>query len=171
MKLGGGLITACLISGFLHSHAASAQQWKPAAQLGIASGVEAGDGGAGQTSFRRARTRILVGLDAFVDERPGTVYGAVAFAELEPHLSLGAEFRWMHSFSTQVRAYAGPSVVIAPYTLFGATLGAQVHLDGVEARSGWYVEPALSVMPLGSDLPGDGLIAWGLVSLGYHAQF
>lgn len=146
---------------------ASAQQWQLAARAGAASGVEAGDPGTGSTLFRRARTRLLLAVDAAIDERPEPAYELQIFAELEPHTSLGGELRLSTSLGTASRGFVGVVGVAAPHTLLGGGFGVRLLMDD-PATTCLFVEPSVTVLPLGTDLAGDQVIVWGLLSLGIH---
>jgi hypothetical protein len=37
-------------------------------------------------------------------------------------------------------------------------------------KFGLFLEPSFAVVPLGTDLPGDEVLLWGLVKVGFHAD-
>lgn len=148
----------------------AAQELMLGAHAGLGSGVELGDPGNGTTAFRRARTRVVVGVDGRVDETPKNGLGAIVFAEVEPHFSLGAELRYKHFFNDTITGFAGGTGVIAPNTLFGGVAGLQIHIPFDDAGTTVFFEPSFSALPLGSDLPGDRIVMWGLLTVGVHAK-
>ncbi|MBI5537733.1 MAG: hypothetical protein HY898_33725 [Deltaproteobacteria bacterium] len=138
--------------------------------VGATTGMEAGDPGSGQTTFRRARTRVMVGVDGRVDEDLKNGLGLVVFAEIEPHATLGGELRYMRWFSPNVIGFVGATGVFAPRTLLGADFGLQFHLP-MAAGVTVFFEPSFAALPLGTDLPSDRVLVWGLLSGGIHAKF
>ena len=149
---------------------AAAQQWELSGRGGLGSGVESGDDGWGNTVFRRARTRVLIGIDATVDERPDFAYELQAFAELEPHVSLGGELRLSRLLGSTTRGFVGAVGVIAPHTLFGGGFGVRMLLADEPGETTVFFEPSVAILPLGTDIPGNGVIAWGLLSVGIHGD-
>ena len=61
--------------------------------------------------------------------------------------------------------FAGATGTITPETLFGGVIGGR-YLLSIGKRAGIYIEPSFSVLPLGSDLPGDTPLYWALLSAG-----
>jgi hypothetical protein len=59
--------------------------------------------------------------------------------------------------------------VVAPHTLFGGGFGLRIFMPGEVAGATWFVESSLTALPLGTDLPGDEVLVWGLLTLGLHA--
>jgi len=149
---------------------AAAQQWQLGGQLGAGTGLEGGDPGTGETSFRRARTRIQVGLDARVDETPELGYGFLGFAEVEPHVGVGAELRLSRRFGSRASGFVGGIGVLAPHTLVGGSFGIQLLIPADSDSSSWFVEPAFAALPLGTDLPGDKVLFWGMLTMGIHVE-
>jgi hypothetical protein len=154
----------------LSPSAAQAQQYMLGGQAAVSSGFEAGDPGTGSTTFRRARTRLSAGLDARVDETPKDGMGIVIYTDLEPHISVGGELRYMHWFSPTAIGYAGGTSAFAPHTLLGGTFGLQLRFPLDLQGTAVIVEPSFSALPLGTDLPSDKMLIWGLLSLGIHTN-
>jgi hypothetical protein len=90
--------------------------------------------------------------------------GFRAFVEIEDRATLGGEARYLRWASRSVGAYAGVTGTIVPETLFGGTVGARLIIP--MGRAGIFVEPSLSVLPLGSDLPQNGPLIWTLLTIG-----
>ena len=149
------------------SHA-EAQQWMLGGHGAVATGLEGGDPGRGETTFRRARTRLSAGLDLRVDEAPKDGFGLVVFTELEPHVSVGGELRYLRWFGPSVVGFVGATGTFAPRTLLGADFGIQFHVGEFSGGS-FFLEPSFSALPLGTDLPSDRVLFWGLLSGGIHA--
>ena len=152
----------------LLARGAAAQQMELGWGLGLSTGLERSERLSGEP-FRRARTRLFVPLDFRVDEFPQQGFGAVGFAEIEPHASLGGEFRWMRWLSPAFVGFVGVTGVLAPETLLGADVGFQVHLPLGKSTS-VFIEPEFAAIPFGSDLPGDKLLLWALLGAGFHAN-
>lgn len=154
----------------LWSVGAQAQRPLLGGQAAIGSGFEAGDPGTGATTFRRARTRLAMGLDMRVDEHPEDGLGVTVFTEVEPHVSVGAELRYLRWLSPTVIGIVGATGAIAPHTLFGCEFGLQVHVPLDMPNTTFFIEPVFAALPLGTDLPSDRVLIWGLMSAGIHAK-
>jgi len=149
---------------------AAAQQWDLEARGGLGTGVEAGDNGVGTVVFRRARTRVFAGVLGRIDERPKNAYELVGFAELEPHTSFGGELRLSRNLGGSTTGFAGLVGVAAPHTLFGGGFGLRVSLSEDLSTPTLFFEPSVSVLPLGTDIAGDQVLVWGLLSAGFHGE-
>jgi len=163
------MITTAL-AVMLATSGAYAQQLLMGGQLGASAGLEAGDPGVGETRFRPARIRVHAGLDTRVDEEPNQGLGFIVFSEVTPHLSLGGELRYLRWFNPHLIGYVGATGVLAPKTLAGGTFGVQFHTSFDSAGTTLFLEPSFSVLPLGTDLPGDKMLIWGLLSVGIHSN-
>ena len=139
--------------------------WLIDGEAGLATGVEGADPGSGSLEWQRARTRIVAGLQLRTDENESDGTAFRAFAEIEKRGSVGGEARYARWIHPTVGVYAGVIGTIAPETLFGGTFGGHFIIPFGE-RVGIFVEPSFSAMPLGSDLPGDSVLMWGLLSAG-----
>lgn len=134
-------------------------------EAGLATGLEGGDDGDGELSWRRARTRIVAGAELRSDEGPGTGWGFRAFAEIEKRGSLGAEVRYTLWPSEHFGAFAGATGTVTPETLFGGVFGARFLIPAGKGLS-IFLEPSFSAVPVGSDLPGDSPLYWVLFTGG-----
>lgn len=146
--------------------AALAQRMIIGGDLMLSSGLEGGDPGTGTMLFRRARSRISLGIDLAVDEDPNGIFAIRPFAEVEPHASFGAEIRYGRRIGKMFVPFAGASVLLAPNTLLGAVAGFQVHFP--IGQSSLFIEPSFSAMPFGSDMPNQSVLLWFLVSVGFR---
>lgn len=132
--------------------------------FGLGSGLEAGDPGTG-LKWRRARLRVLGGVDLRSDEGPADAFGLRAFVELEKRASVGAEARYERWMARNFGVWADLTGTVAPETLFGGGFGCTAIVP-FGKKVGVFIEPSFQVMPLGSDTPGDGVLIWALLSAG-----
>ncbi len=147
---------------------ALAQRVTVGGDISLHTGLEGGDPGLGKMIFRRARTRLAVGIDFQLDEDPNGVFGVRPFAELEPSASFGTELRYGRSLGKWLMPFAGVSTILAPHTLFGFVAGLQVRVP--MGQSAFFIEPSFSAMPFGTDLPGERVLIWGLVGVGFRTN-
>jgi hypothetical protein len=139
-----------------------------AGELGIGGGLEAGDPGTGKTTFHRARTRIFVAGDMLFSDSKAERLGVMVFADLEPHTGLGGSLRYLHFLGKHAVGFVGFTGAIAPHTLFGGEAGMKFVLGGGDVK--FFLEPSIAALPLGTDLPSDKVLLWGLVGLGVHLE-
>jgi hypothetical protein len=135
-----------------------------AGELGVATGVEGGDDGTGATAFRRARTRIVAGAELRRDGDRGNGLLLRGFAEIEPRTGFGGEVRYARWFHPRFAGMVGVTGTFAPHVLVGPVAAVQLHIP-MDAIS-IFVEPSLSVLPFGTDLPTDRPLIWGLLTFG-----
>lgn len=160
-----GVSAATLASAIFLAMPAQAQEgWLVDGEFGVGLGLEGGTPEGENLGWRRARVRLVTGADLRTDEGESEGMGFRAFVEVEGRGSLGAEARYLRWASKSVGAYAGLTGTIVPETLFGATAGARFIVP--LGRAGLFLEPSLSVLPLGSDLPENGPLIWALFSIG-----
>jgi hypothetical protein len=160
----GGFALAC--SAF--SGSAQAQSWVSDVQLSLATGIEGADTGRG-VAWQRARTRLIVGLDLGNDEHGADAYGVRTFVELERSLAVGAEVGYVRWVIPELSLFFGGVAVLTPRTLFGGTAAAN-YVFPLGKRLGLAVFTSFSVLPLGSDRPGNGAVVWGLLGLGIRGR-
>jgi hypothetical protein len=149
---------------FLATPARAQEGWLIDGEFGVAGGLEGGAPEGQALGWRRARMRLVTGVDLRTDESESEGMGFRAFVEVEGRGTLGAEARYLRWATKGVGAYAGLTGTIVPETLFGGTVGARFIIP--MGRAGIFVEPSLAVLPLGSDLPQNGPLIWALLSLG-----
>ena len=137
------------------------------ADIGAATGMEAGDDGTGQTAFRRARTRLRASV-MWQTEEGSSGMSAIAFVEVEPHTSFGSELRYTYAFSRRFEAFGGATGTFVPHILFGGVAGGTFMFGKGDMRL--FVEPSLSALPFGTDLPTSGVLLWGLLSIGVRGD-
>jgi len=147
---------------------AQAQSWMSDVQLGVATGLEGAGTGSG-VGWQRARTRLILSLDLGSDEHAQDAYGVRTFVELERSLSVGAEFGYVRWVIPELNFFFGGVAVLAPETLFGGTAAANYTFP-LGKRVGIALFTSLSVLPLGSDRPGDGVVMWWLLGLGIRGR-
>ena len=146
--------------------AAHAQQALIGGSIGAASGLEIGDGGERTTTWRLARTRAAASVDWRNTEDRRTIYLGQLFAEIEPQTSFGIELRVGRSFGQSFEGYLGGSATLAPSTLFGPVVAGRYYPFGTTGEWALFVEPSLSVLPFGTDLPSSKAIVWSLLTVG-----
>jgi hypothetical protein len=132
--------------------------------FGIGSGLEAGDPGTG-LEWRRARFRVLGGVDLRSDEGPADALGFRAFVEVEKRAAVGAEVRYERWMARNFGVWANLTGTVAPETLFGGGFGCTAIIP-FGKKVGLFIEPSFQALPLGSDTPEDGVLIWGLLSAG-----
>jgi hypothetical protein len=160
---------AAVAAAVLVAHPALALELVLGGELGGGAGVEGGDPGGGDVRFRRARTRIVGALEMRVDDDMKDGVIAMLFAEVEPHTGAGASLRYARWLSPNVYGFAGLTGAFAPHTLFGGEVGVQIQIP-IDKTLGVFVEPSFAALPLGTDLPADRVLLWGLLSAGIHAN-
>jgi hypothetical protein len=132
--------------------------------FGLGTGLEGGDPGNG-LQWRRARLRVLGGVDLRSDEAMADAIGFRGFVEIEKRASVGAEVRYERWMARNFGVWAHLTGTIAPETLFGGGFGCTAIIP-FGKKVGIFIEPSFSALPLGSDTPGDAVLIWGLLSAG-----
>lgn len=145
-----------------------AEGWVYESFLGIASGLEGGDGADGSLAWQRARFRLTGGIDFRSEEMPKDGFGVRGVVEFERRATLGAELRYSRWLGRGFGGFAGLSGTFAPETLFGGTAGVTAIIP--LGRVGLYIEPSISALPLGSDLPDDSVLIWALLNVGINVR-
>jgi hypothetical protein len=121
----------------------------------VGTGMEIG--AVASTEVRRSPTFVVVNAGFLLDNDRRFELGAALIMELEGRVGIAVEPQLrIHAFTKLIRLYlvAGVPIFVAPYTLYGASLGpgASYHLK----RFSVFVEGLLRAYPFGSDLP-DGM--------------
>jgi hypothetical protein len=119
--------------------------------------------------WQRARTRLILSLDLGSDEHAQDAYGVRTFVELERSLSVGAEFGYVRWVIPELNFFFGAVAVLAPETLFGGRRPPTIRSRSASAW-GCALFTSLSVLPLGSDRPGDGVVMWWLLGIGIRGR-
>ncbi len=143
---------------------AEAQELLMDGNFGIGSGIEGGDPGTG-LEWRRARLRVLGGVDLRSSEGPADALGFRAFVEVEKRASVGGEVRYERWMARNFGVWAALTGTVAPETLFGGGFGCTAIIP-FGKKVGLFIEPSFQALPLGSDTPGDSVLVWGLLSAG-----
>jgi hypothetical protein len=157
-----------LVGAMLLAAPAAAEGWTYESFVGIGTGLEGGDGGDGSLAWQRARFRLSGGIDFRSEEMPRDGVGVRAIVEIERRATLGAELRYSRWLGRGFGAYAGLSGTFAPESLFGGTAGVTALIP--LGRAGLFIEPSISALPLGSDLPDDSVLVWGLLTVGVNVR-
>jgi hypothetical protein len=158
-----------LAGAMLLAQTARAEGWMYESYLGAGSGLEGGDAGTGKLSWQRARLRLSGGVDLRSDEDEVQGFGIRGVVELEKRGSVGGELRYSRWLGRGFGAYVGVCGTVAPETLLGGVAGATLVIP-FGKRAGLFIEPSLSALPLGSDLPGNSVLIWGLLSVGVNVR-
>jgi hypothetical protein len=165
------VMAATLLAALSAAGRAHAQRLLMGGEIAVGTGLERSDL-LEDRLFRRTRTRIIAGVDGRVDEQRSEGMAILGFAEVEPHISLGGEVRYLRWLNKAIVVFAGGTGVIAPHTLLGVDVGAQIHIPfDKQMSTSLFIEPSFAVLPLGTDLPDDHILLWGLLSVGIHAGF
>lgn len=131
----------------------------------IGTGLQGGDPGAGGVAWTRARTRVLSGIDLRNDESHSNGLGFYGFAEIEQRTSFGGEVRFQHWWTPTIAFYGGFLGVVFPETMVGMGVGARLGFP-IGKKATLFLEPGFAAFPIGSDLPGNGVLLWGTLSGG-----
>ena len=158
---------ATVLGALLFTSPASSQKLLVGGGVGLGTGLERSDD-LPEGLFRRARTRIVVPLDFRIDEAMTDGIGVVGVFEIEPRTSFGADLRYMRWVSSWFIPFAGVSAIVAPKALLGVNVGVDLRLPFGRSGLALFVEPSLSAMALGSDLPEDRVLVWALIAAGIH---
>src|SRR5262249_3165415 len=148
---------------------ARAEGWMYAGFLGLGSGLEGGSAGMDTMSWQRARLHLSAGVDLRSDEDPVQGFGFRGVFELEKRGSIGAELRYSRWLGRAFGAYAGVCGTFVPETLVGGTVGATLLIP-FGKRGGLFIEPSFAALPLGSDLPDNSVLFWGLLTVGVNVN-
>ena len=157
-------VAASTLASFAMTHEAQAEELLMDGNFGLGTGLEGGDPGTG-IEWRRARLRVLGGVDLRSDEGPADALGLRAFVEVEKRASVGAEVRYERWMARNFGVWAGLTGTVAPETLFGGGFGCTAIIP-FGKKVGLFIEPSFFALPVGSDTPEDGILIWGLLSAG-----
>ena len=158
-----------IAGAILLAQPAHAEGYMYQSYFGIGSGLEGSDAGTGTLGWQRARLRLSAGLDLLDEDDPVQAFGFRAAVELEKRGSLGGELRYSRWLGRGFGGFVGVTGTVAPETLLGGVVGATLVIP-LGKRFGLFVEPSISAFPLGSDLPGDSVLIWGLLTVGVNVR-
>lgn len=160
----GSVSAAAFIGVTLVTPATDAEELLVHGILGLGTGLEGSDA-LGAQAWRRARSRIVAGVDLRSDEGRSQGPSFRGFAEVEGHASLGGEVRWTAWPSRGVGLFGGGAFVLAPRSLVGAGAGLEIVIP-LGKTAGFLLEPAVMAFPFGGDLPEKTVLVWGALTLG-----
>jgi hypothetical protein len=161
---------ATLFVMFFLCRSAAAQRLVTGGGFGIGTGLQRSDL-IQDGLFQRARTRIVAQLDFRSDEDMSQGLGIVGIFEIEPKVGFGIEPRYQRWLGKVVSGFVGVPIILVPKSLVGVDVGVDFNLPLGKSGLSVFLEPSLAAMPFGTDLPGDHLLIWGLVSAGVHGIF
>lgn len=155
------------VAALLTSPAAFAQKWVASGVSQLSSGVEGGGGRA--TSMERAQTRMRVGADLFVDERPEDIFGAAALIAFEPRTAFGLDFRYTR-VAAQKWAFSGGAIAyLQPGSLVGPVASAEYRIPLGKTFT-FTAGPEANCFVLGTDLPDRTVIWQALFQVGVRVS-
>jgi hypothetical protein len=131
---------------------ALAQSYDATAVADVATGVESGGAG-----VRRARSRLRLGVELRVDERPSDAFIVACLVDVEPKSSVGFDLRYGRLVGPFLLT-AGPIGYVAPQSLLGGA-GAATARVSWSSHLALEVGPEVTAFALGTDLP-DGSVLW-----------
>lgn len=111
----------------------------------------------------------MAGVDLRDDESLSAGWGFYSFAEIERRATWGAEVRYGYWWTPTVGFHIGMIGVIAPYTMVGPSAGARFGFP-IGKKLTFFLEPGLAVFPVGSDIPGNNIIIWGIFNGGIGVE-
>ena len=147
--------------------AAHAQRWIASGVSQLSSGVEGGGGRV--TSMERAQTRMRVGADLFVDERPEDIFGAAALIAFEPRTAFGLDFRYTRVVAQRWAFSAGAVGYLQPGSLVGPVAAAEYRIPLGKSFT-FTVGPEANAFVLGTDLPDRTVIWQALFQVGVRVS-
>lgn len=159
--------TAAALALALTAPAASAQKWVPSGVMQMSSGLEGGGGRA--TSMERAQTRMRVGADLLVDERPEDIFGAAALIAFEPRTAFGADFRYTRVVAQKLAFSAGGIVYFQPRSLVGPVASAEYRVPLGKSFT-FTAGPEANCFVVGTDLPDHTVIWQALFQVGMRVS-
>ena len=149
------------------SNTAVAQRYVPAATFNVASGMQGGGGR--EVSLLRAPTRFRLGAELHIDEDPTNGLGVAVLLDLEPRARVGADLRYVRTFSKSFAITAGAIGYITPGTMIGPTASLEVrHPIG---KALWLTAgPEVNVFVVGIDIPDRTVVWQTLLHLGLRVD-
>jgi hypothetical protein len=157
--------TAFAFAALLWVGNARAEGWLMNGVFAVGTGLQGGDPGTGSVAWTRARTRILSGVDLRNDESRSDGMGFYGFVEIERRPSFGGELRYQRWWTSTIAFHASVLGIAVPDTMFGLGVGARLGFP-IGKKLTLFLEPGFAAFPIGSDLPGNGVVVWGTLSGG-----
>ena len=161
------VLAGSLAAALLLSPAALAQKWVASGVSQLSSGVEGGGGRA--TSMERAQTRMRVGADLLVDERPEDVFGAAALIAFEPRTAFGLDFRYTRVVAQRFAFSGGAIAYLQPGSLVGPVASAEYRIPLGKTFT-FTAGPEANCFVLGTDLPDRTVIWQALFQVGVRVS-
>lgn len=163
-KASGALAAAAAL---LASPTAFAQRYVTSGFTQLSSGLEGGGGRA--TTMERAQTRMRVGADLYVDERPEDIFGAAALIAFEPRTAFGLDFRYTRVVAQKYAFSAGGIAWLQPGSLVGPVASAEYRMP-LGKNFTFTTGPEASCFVLGTDLPDRTIIWQALLQVGVRVS-
>lgn len=154
-RWGRAAVAAGALAWGMEPSTVSAQQYLIGGGLQVASGTEGGGANGGMS---RARTRLRLGGDLRIDERPDDILEFAALAELEPKAGFGADVRYARAAGDHFIVDAGVLAILAPSSLYGVCASLAYRLP-ISKHTMIVAGPEADFYFLGTDLP-DNTVIW-----------
>jgi hypothetical protein len=164
---------AVLLCGLLASAAAEAQTMSVRVGAAAGTGLELAGGGSGGTGVRRSPAFVTLSAGVMLDNETRFELGAALLLELEGRVGVAVEPQLrIHAPGRRFRGYLvlGTPIFVAPYTLFGVSLGPGVSFAATPSLL-VFGELALRAYPFGNDLPEGAVLFHADLSLGARYAF
>lgn len=136
--------------------AANAQKWVMSGVTQLSSGVEGGGGRT--TAMERAQTRMRIGADLFVDERPEDIFGVSGLIGIEPRTSFGIDARYTRVVDNKYAFSAGGIAYLQPGSMVGPVAAAEYRMP-MSKNFIMTMGPEANVFIIGTDVP-DRTVIW-----------
>lgn len=159
------LSLAALVLGVFAPKTACAQQLVYSATAEMGSGIEGSGRG---VPFRRSRTMLRLGGDAFIDEFPKDNFTIGLLLEVEPRTGAGFDARYVRQLTERVFGGIGGAAMLFPQSLYGVS-GEVSYRYPIAKNFTLTVSPVVNVFVLGSDLPNDSVLWQSLIRIGIRA--
>jgi hypothetical protein len=143
---------------------AHAQQYLPAGEAYLGSGVEGGG-----RDFQRARTRLKLGLELRIDEDPDNGISGAGVFDIEPRTAFGADLRYVRRIGPKFAVSAGGMGYFVPAILVGPCAGLEVRVPTFY-KTYLALGPEVAVFAFGSDLPDRTVIWQAIFQAGFRVD-
>lgn len=163
-------LVACLAcaAALLATPRIYAQKYVATGVAETSSGVEGGGGY--QQAMGRARTRMRIGAELYVDENPVDVLSTAFLLDIEPRSAFGADARYTRVVNNKYAFGVGAIGYIQPATLVGP-VGAAEYRHTINKTFVLAAGPEANIFVLGGDLPDKTVVWQALFKVGIHVGF
>jgi len=159
---------ACVGAVALTAPDAHAQKYMATGIAETSSGVEGGGGY--QQTMGRARTRMRIGAELWVDENPVDVLSTAVLLDIEPRSAFGADARYTRVVNNKYAFGIGAIGYIQPATLVGPVAAAEYRYT-ISKTFVLAAGPEANIFVVGGDLPDKTVVWQALFKVGIHVGF